>query len=76
MLVHCEKEAESTSNLRCFHYRYVSLLENVRSTYGIDSFKFDAGEVNYVTSIPFYKTHKEMDNVGYYTQFYAECASR
>lgn len=57
-----------------FLIRYASLLQNVRSTYGVDSYKFDAGEINYVTVTPQFETHMEMENLGTFTQKYAECA--
>nr|XP_018667420.1 myogenesis-regulating glycosidase-like [Ciona intestinalis] len=55
---------------------YYSLLEKVRSTYGVDSFKFDAGEINYITAVTDYRTHETLDNLGSYTQYYSECAAR
>ena len=56
------------------YFRYAGLLENVKSTYGVDSFKFDAGEINYVTAVPDFQTFTDLQNVGVYTQKYAECA--
>nr|XP_039252617.1 myogenesis-regulating glycosidase-like [Styela clava] len=55
---------------------YVSNLEKVRQRYGVDSFKFDAGEINYLTSIPDYQTHEFLKNPGTYTTDYAACAHR
>uniref|UniRef100_H2YWD7 Glycoside hydrolase family 31 N-terminal domain-containing protein n=1 Tax=Ciona savignyi TaxID=51511 RepID=H2YWD7_CIOSA len=55
---------------------YANSLENVRKTYGVDSFKFDAGEINYVTAVPNFETSMKLDNLGYYTQYYSECAAR
>ena len=56
--------------------RYAKSLESLKSTYGVDSFKFDAGEINYITVIPEFRTDLEMQNLGTYTQKYGECAFR
>ncbi|XP_061408934.1 myogenesis-regulating glycosidase-like [Lethenteron reissneri] len=53
---------------------YVAKLEHVRTTYGIDSFKFDAGEINYLP--PRFVTLAPMVNPGIYTKLYAETAAR
>ena len=56
--------------------RYSGLLDDVRTRYGVDSFKFDAGEINYVTVVPNFELFTPMQNLGYYTRHYAECAFR
>ncbi|CAK8688185.1 myogenesis-regulating glycosidase-like [Clavelina lepadiformis] len=55
---------------------YSGLLDDVRTRYGVDSFKFDAGEINYVTVVPNFELFTPMQNLGYYTRHYAECAFR
>merc|ERR1712136_31403 len=55
---------------------YESLLSKVKEDFGVDAFKFDAGEINYVINIPNFKTHEVLNHPGKYTQYYAECAAR
>lgn len=64
------------SRISAFYYRYETILKKVQSDYGVDSFKFDAGEINYVTGVPNYQLHENVANLGRYTQYYAECAAR
>ncbi|XP_071509210.1 myogenesis-regulating glycosidase-like [Diadema antillarum] len=52
---------------------FVQRLEDVRTTYGIDSFKFDAGETNYLGS---YKTLQAIVNPCEYTTGWVNLASR
>lgn len=59
-----------------FFLRYVEILEKTREKYGVDSFKFDAGEINYLTAITDFQTHEEIVNIGKFTSDYAECAYR
>lgn len=55
---------------------YYQNLETFRKSTGVDSFKFDAGEINYVTKIKDYETKKFLRNLGDYTKDYGECARR
>lgn len=56
---------------------YFSKLDDVRKTYGVDSFKFDAGELNYIYGIDNYELDVYPSNdPGYYTQKYVECVAR
>lgn len=53
------------------------MLEEVKTTYGVDSFKFDAGELNYIYNIEDYTLSKLPHNdLGFYTKKYVECVSR
>ena len=51
-------------------------MSKVKEDFGVDAFKFDAGEINYVINIPNFKTHEVLNHPGKYTQYYAECAAR
>jgi len=56
---------------------YHNMLEEVKTTYGVDSFKFDAGELNYIYNIEDYTLSKLPHNdLGFYTKKYVECVSR
>lgn len=49
-------------------------LANLRTTYGIDSYKFDAGDANYLPSD--YKPAKEFRNPDVFARSYAEAVAR
>lgn len=55
---------------------YYGNLQNIRTSVGVDSFKFDAGEVNYVSKISGYQTETFLRNLGDYTLEYNECSHR
>ena len=53
---------------------FIKRLEDMRETYGVDSFKFDAGEVSY---LPYsYAPMTGWENPCSYTKFYVEAVSR
>ena len=53
---------------------FVARLEEMKSEYGIDSFKFDAGEITYLP--PFYTTNNYIKNPGHFTRLYIDMVSR
>lgn len=53
---------------------YVSRLKKMKDTYGVDSFKFDAGEMTYLP--PSYKTLGTLENSGLFTKLYVDAVSR
>ena len=53
------------------------MLEQVKADYGVESYKFDAGELNYIYTINSYQYHDYVVNdPGWYTQKYVECCAR
>eukprot|EP00118_Oscarella_pearsei_P026943 m.310587 g.310587 ORF g.310587 m.310587 type:complete len:718 (+) comp52871_c0_seq1:102-2255(+) len=52
---------------------FVRRLEDMRSTYGVDSFKFDAGESSYLPDA--YQFEEKLENPGDYAAIYASLAT-
>ncbi|OWF36565.1 uncharacterized family 31 glucosidase KIAA1161-like [Mizuhopecten yessoensis] len=53
---------------------FINRLKTMQQEYGIDSFKFDAGEMTYLPSS--YKTYRTLKNPGYYIKAFVDIVSK
>ncbi|XP_060065783.1 myogenesis-regulating glycosidase-like [Ylistrum balloti] len=53
---------------------FIKRLKTMQQEYGVDSFKFDAGEMTYLPSS--YRTHRTLKNPGYFTKSFVDIVSQ